>query len=55
MHMLRISGEILCQIILVHPRCTLGGSTKLQPPPPPPGKCKFWVLAFLNSASKVTN
>ena len=30
MHSLRLSGEILCQIFLVHPRCTLGGSTKFQ-------------------------
>ena len=28
MHSLRLSGEILCQIFLVHPKCTLGGSTK---------------------------
>ena len=28
MHSLRLSGEILCQNFLVHPKCTLGGSTK---------------------------
>ena len=30
MHSLRLSGESLCQNFLVHPRCTLGGSTKFQ-------------------------
>ena len=30
MHSLRLSGEILCQIFLVHPKCTLGGSTKFH-------------------------
>ena len=40
MHSLRMCCEILCQNLLVHPKCTLGGSTKFHafhvPPSFPP-------------------
>ena len=31
MHSLRMCCKILCQNLVVHPKCTLGGSTKFHP------------------------
>ena len=46
-----------CQNLVVHPKCTLGGSTKCHVfhalPTHPPQKWEFWILAFLDLASKV--
>ena len=53
----RMCCKILCQNLLVHPKCTLGGSTKFHafhvlpthPPstPPPPQKWKFQLRTWL--------
>ena len=62
MHSLRMCCKILYQNLVVHPKCMLGGSTKFHafhgphsphPPTHPPQKWEFWILAFLDSTSKV--
>ena len=62
MHSLRMCCKILCQNLVVHPKCMLGGSTKIHafhvpptplPPPAPPPPWQFGFLAFLDSGSKV--
>ena len=46
MHSLRMCYKSMCQNLLVHPKCTLGGSTKFHvlhvlPPPPTHGNGNF--------------
>ena len=61
MYLLRMCCKILCQNLVVYPKCMLFGSTKCHafhalPTHPPtylPQKWEFWILSFLDLASKV--
>ena len=51
MHSLRMCCKILCQNLVVHPKCTLGGSTKfhafhISPTYPPTPEMGIWYFSI---------